>query len=147
MQLLDIASTRDKTPYRILKGPVGIFSAVPIFISYAWNVFEKKKHTHIFVMSLQININNSRFSTKIFYMYTGVPSFTIECPCAFWRELTTCFLYVVPRFGNLLLINSGSVYLFDIAEMSLHCFCFCSYNYIYRNIRIILYFHLLWFHV
>ena len=40
------------------------------------------------------------FPTKIFYR--GVPGFATNCPCGVWcRGLTTCPLYVGPRFGDL----------------------------------------------
>ena len=40
------------------------------------------------------------FPTRIFYR--GVPGFAIDCPCGIWcRGLTTCPLYIGPRFGNL----------------------------------------------
>ena len=49
-----------------------------------------------------------RFSIKTFYR--GVTGFEINCPCGVWcRGLTTCSLYVVPLFENIIWNYSGFI--------------------------------------
>ena len=46
------------------------------------------------------------FSTSIFYR--RVPGFATDCPCGVWcRGLTTCLLYVGPRFGKKIVWNDS----------------------------------------
>ena len=47
------------------------------------------------------------FSYSTWLFCRGVSGFATDCPCGVWCcGLTTCLLYVCPRFGNRLLNNS-----------------------------------------
>ena len=87
-----------------------------------------------------------RFPTRIFYK--RVSGFATECPCGVWcRGLTTGLLYVGLFFGNLVGNDSG-FWKFDIMENNI----FFVFDYVFTYILmshdiIILYFHLLYFHV
>ena len=42
------------------------------------------------------------FTFPAMIFYREVPGFATDCPCSVWCRLTTCLLYVVPSFGNLI---------------------------------------------
>ena len=86
-----------------------------------------------------------RFSTSIFYQ--GVLGFATDCPCGVWcRGLITCFLYVGPRFGNLVRNDNGLGSL-TYLEQHLHCFPLCFTYILVPNTMVILYIHLCCLHV
>ena len=60
--------------------------------------FRRAKGVVLLYLS-SIHPSNSEDKNPISYYY---PGFATDCPCGVWcRGLTTCLLYVVPLFGNL----------------------------------------------
>ena len=59
-----------------------------------------------YTIPLSIGLKMFRFSTRIFYRVAS--GFITDCACGAWCcELTTCLLYVGPRFGNLVWYDKG----------------------------------------
>ena len=61
-----------------------------------------------FFQNIRFNVVPLDPFTRI--LYRGVSGFPTDCPCGIWCcGLTTCLLYIGPRFGNQLSNNSWAV--------------------------------------
>ena len=69
------------------------------------------------------------FSTRV--SYKRVLGFAADCPCGVWCcGLTTCLLFVGPRFGNLVWNDSGFV---SLTQWRLYLFTFCCISVWYKS--------------
>ena len=121
------------------------FSVPGHYIHQCWPIFNWTNHllTQLFSEYAKNQVIWSTFPTKMFY--GGVPDFATDCPCGVWcRVLTTCLLYVGPRFENLVWNDSGFV---SLTKRKTTFCCFWLFHIFMPYNMMILYFRLPYFHV